>query len=613
MSARSIVRASHRDAARRERRSHNRARRAGVSAVAALGAGLALAPGANAANFEVSNLNDDGAGSLRDAIVQANAAAGADTVTFAPGLSGTITLTSGDIDIDEAVDIQGPGASTLAVSGDESSGIFYVATDETVGALRDPVTISGLELTEGDSGDGGAIYASDTDLRLSAMTLSGNYASSNGGAIDVESSIVSITDSRIIGNTSGSEGGAMYTDGDADADPGDTVTITNSVVRGNSTAGDGGAFYFDNATGGAVLITKSELSDNEAEGSVGGAIYFYGHQGGSTIRQSTISGNRSDGAGGGIYFDSAYTHPEGLIVEDSTITGNRAGSAGGGVYVNNADEKPVAFVATTVTDNRADGEGGGIYRDDFDVNLTNTVVANNDAIGSDGEDLGQDGAATGSFITGFSLIERDADLVTITENPAGSNLTGINPQLGELADNGGPTDTQLPALTSPIVDAGTAAGLTVDQRDLTRTVQIPAVPDRAGSDGTDMGAAEVQDTELTGAEASGKKKQKVKGKKIKVKVKAGADEVVDLVASGSVKAGKSYKLKKKTADDVAAGSTKSLTLKPKGKKAGSKIADHLAKKGKAKATVEVQLTDVSGNSETKKVKVTLVPKGGKKK
>lgn len=618
MSARSFARASSRDAARRDRRRRARARRAGIAAAAALGTTIALAPAADAATFQVSNLNDAGPGSLRDAITQANAAAGADTVTFAPGLTGTITLTTGDLDVTGATDIQGPGASALTVSGNESSGIFNIDTDEAVGLSRDPVSISGLTLTDGDASGGGAIYVAESDLRLTGMTLSGNYASSNGGAIDVESSIVTIADSRIIGNSSGSEAGAMYTDGDSDLLPdpdfGDNVTITNTVVRGNYTAGDGGAFYFDNATGGDILITRSELSNNESGSSVGGAIYFYGHQGGATIRQSTLSGNVADGEGGAIFFESAYLHPEGLLVEDSTITGNRAGAEGGGVYVSNSKDKPVAFVSTTVTDNRSDGDGGGIYREEKSVTLTNTIVADNNAIGSDGEDLGEFATATGSFVTGFSLIERDAALVTITNNPAGSNQTGVDPQLGDLTANGGPTDTQLPALSSPVVDAGTAAALSTDQRELTRTVDLPAVPNRAGSDGTDIGAVEIQDQELTGATASGKSKQKVKGKKVKVVVKASAGEAVDLLGSGQIKAGKSYKLKDAKADDVAAGTEATLTLKPNGKKSKKKIAAYLAKKGKkAKATVDVLFTDATGNTDTKQVEVTLVAKGGKKK
>jgi Ca2+-binding RTX toxin-like protein len=101
-------------------------------------------------------------------------------------------------------------------------------------------------------------------------------------------------------------------------------------------------------------------------------------------------------------------------------------------------------------------------------------------------------------VVGFSLIENPAG-ATITETPSGSNLTGVDPQLGPLADNGGPTRTLLPALTSPAVDAGIASSLTADQRGLPRTADLSAVANRTGSDATDIGAVEVQGASCQGA------------------------------------------------------------------------------------------------------------------
>src|SRR5688572_27176164 len=140
-----MIRAHGREAARRNRM---RARRAGTGAAVALGAAVAFAPAADAATFPVTNLNDAGPGSLRDAVAQANLGADLDRVTFAPGLTGTITLTTGQIGIEAAIDIQGPGAGTLAVSGNDNSRIFLLNTDAT-GSSRDPVSISGLTLTDG--------------------------------------------------------------------------------------------------------------------------------------------------------------------------------------------------------------------------------------------------------------------------------------------------------------------------------------------------------------------------------------------------------------------------------------------------------------------------------
>jgi hypothetical protein len=89
----------------------------------------------------VMNLNDSGTGSLRDAI--ANTAAGG-TVDFQPGLTGTIILTSGELDIAEDLTITGPGAGVITVSGNNASRVFDIAAENTV-------TISGLTVADGMS------------------------------------------------------------------------------------------------------------------------------------------------------------------------------------------------------------------------------------------------------------------------------------------------------------------------------------------------------------------------------------------------------------------------------------------------------------------------------
>src|SRR5262245_8509355 len=74
---------------------------------------------ATAATFTVANLADSGPGSLRQAVLDANASPGADDVVFAPGVAGTITLTSGEILITDSLFIHGPGAGALTVSGNQ--------------------------------------------------------------------------------------------------------------------------------------------------------------------------------------------------------------------------------------------------------------------------------------------------------------------------------------------------------------------------------------------------------------------------------------------------------------------------------------------------------------
>src|SRR4051794_35841627 len=117
MSPRSIRRANARRIAREQRRALLRRRRELTAGI--IGAALLAPAGAQAATFPVTNTADSGAGSLRAAVASANAAAGDDQITFAPGVSGLIRLTTGEIDIsvDQGLTITGPGRDVVTVSG----------------------------------------------------------------------------------------------------------------------------------------------------------------------------------------------------------------------------------------------------------------------------------------------------------------------------------------------------------------------------------------------------------------------------------------------------------------------------------------------------------------
>src|SRR5262249_45409401 len=110
----------------------------------------------------VMNLADSGPGSLRDAIASTSAGG---TVDFQPGLTGIITLTSGELALNKDLTIAGPGASVITVSGNHASRVFDVAAPETV-------VILGLTIADGRSLSGGGILNAGT-LTASGLTLSG--------------------------------------------------------------------------------------------------------------------------------------------------------------------------------------------------------------------------------------------------------------------------------------------------------------------------------------------------------------------------------------------------------------------------------------------------------
>ena len=102
-------------------------------------------------SFSVTNLNDAGGGSLRQAIIDSNNTTGPNEIDFATGLSGTITLTGGELLIaNHDVKIVGPGQNSLAVSGNGNSRVFEIASGVTT-------LLSGLTITGGRADNGGGI------------------------------------------------------------------------------------------------------------------------------------------------------------------------------------------------------------------------------------------------------------------------------------------------------------------------------------------------------------------------------------------------------------------------------------------------------------------------
>src|SRR6266542_4329682 len=128
---------------------------------------------ARATTLTVTSTADDGttAGTLRSLLA---GAADGDTIEFS--VTGTITLTTGQLVVDKSVAILGPGANNLAIDGNAISRVFYIASGKTV-------SISGLTIANGSADLGGGIYNDHSTLTVSSCTLSGNSALNDGGGI----------------------------------------------------------------------------------------------------------------------------------------------------------------------------------------------------------------------------------------------------------------------------------------------------------------------------------------------------------------------------------------------------------------------------------------------
>src|SRR6266446_936379 len=203
---------------------------------------------ANANIITVTNTNDSGPGSLRQALAIAND----DDTIDATGIAGAISLISGELLVNKSVTINGAGADVLAVDGNAAGRVFFITLGETV-------TISGFTIRNGHAGNaGGGIDNEDgSTVTVTNCTLSGNSAGLGGGMFN--GGPLTIGSITVSGN-SAANGGGIYNIG------GGTTTTTDSTFSGNTASSGGGIFNI-----GTFTITNSTLSNNSA--SLGGGVF----------------------------------------------------------------------------------------------------------------------------------------------------------------------------------------------------------------------------------------------------------------------------------------------------------------------------------------------------
>ncbi len=419
----------------------------------------------------VTNLDDYGAGSLRQAIT--DAAAG-DTISIA--VNGTIT-TQSTLSINKALTIEGPGAANLIISRDPYAGFYSVFFID----LATDVTLQGIQITNGTGTadingtyQGGGIYVgSGSSLSLKNSTITGNKTPGYGlGAGIYGQGTISITDSVISGNAalgSNAVGGGIYNIG--------TLSITNSTITGNYTDtnyGRAGGIYNE----GTLTIAKSTISGNQAGGWWGpvGGIYSNGTL---TITDSTIADNGACSGGGGIQSDGTLT------ITNSTISGNNSHHGTGGIQ----SYGTLTITNSTVSGNSTNVEWGTASLNSNDPNGASKVefttisglaswVASMDVNFWGGE-------IANSVIVGNCQSDRNVVNSWVSNGSCAATFSG-DPLLGQLADNGGPTKTHALLFGSPLLDlAGTCTG--TDQRGVAR-------PQGAGCD---LGAYEATPIAVT--------------------------------------------------------------------------------------------------------------------
>jgi CSLREA domain-containing protein len=338
---------------------------------------------------------------LRAAVQEANALPGADTIilksaTYKFTIPGDDdTAAAGDLDVLDDVQIRGAGSGATVINANQLDRAFDIYHGLFIGQHID---ITGVTIRNGLADYGAGILinpqAIPGTVTLTDVVISESHATVAGGGI-ANHEILVISDSAITGNraASGDIGGGIFNAGD--------LTISDSTISGNSADGVGGGLY---------------------------------NTGPAAISGATFSGNSAGSEGGGV------ANAGGVVtMTNVTFSGNTAGSAGGGIYNGFAGSQMTLLNATLAGDSAPAAQE--ISHDNTGpFHLKNTIIAGTTAgkncagtLSSDGHNLASD-ATCG-----------------LTH---GGDKKNMDPVLGPLADNGGPTQTRALLAGSPAIDVG---------------------------------------------------------------------------------------------------------------------------------------------------------------
>lgn len=457
----------------------------------------------NTTRFGGAILNNGGSVALENVTIQSCQVLGkGDTVindhTTLDAMGGGIgSLGTGSVTITDST-LSG-NAAIGGNGGNFNNGNASNARGGSVYCESGTLNISGsrIENSAATGGNGGSVDPDFHDNGGAGGLAQGGGVWVGGGTVTInnttfENTVAAGGVSGVGGNGSNpggaADGGGLYSLGN--------VTVTNSTFHlaqatggnggnafgatclGAHQAGDGGgarggALFAD---GGSLIINTATLANNSAIGGTGGS-------GGPTSGGSCSGSQHGAGGlahGGAVANNNAAT----LNIQHATISGNNAQAGNSGVNQGGANQ-PARLVA--------EGTGGGIRVGPGTVTLENTIIAGNTAANGTGNTTGA--PTPGPNVDG-PVTSNGHNLIGVATEATGfsgtGDLIGANPMLAPLANNGGPTQTMALLAGSQAIDAGVAAGATLDQRGLPRTFDDLGVANAATSDATDIGAFEGQ-------------------------------------------------------------------------------------------------------------------------
>lgn len=437
--------------------------------------------------WPVTNCNDTGPGSLRDAAVHANHGDGIDLSGLA---CSTISVTTGAITLHD-VQLIGPGAAQLEIdgSGNQNRRIFNHSGGGGILDISGVTVSGGKYISNGGLGGGclrsvgGGLLIHDSAFRsCMVITPVGQAGNALGGAIahygtghDVRLYNTTIESSVARTDHGIAAGGGLYSQ--------EFVNMHASTIADNSvsaSATTGRCFGGGVVTKGEFWMDDSTLDGNTSSGDGGGGVAY----GRGVLVNSTISNNHAVGGTSGVVVLADDNGP--TVIYSSTVSGNVSEATAhwmsGALFLNSAT---TTIVNSTITDNSESNQAGTKFGagivvgyDVVDITMSGTIVAGN--YFDDGEPPYAADDIDGP--DGLTILG-DTDMVGWTHIPVPADtLFESTPRLGPLQDNGGPTLTHLPLPGSPAINHGAAHGFDFDQRGLTRVQGVAA----------DIGAVETQ-------------------------------------------------------------------------------------------------------------------------
>ena len=338
----------------------------------------------------------------------------------------------------------------VTIDGDDTSRVFLVNTG--VVATLDRLTISGGSSVGGildlpNSFGGGVLNLGTLAITNSTIAHNSTGGFANGGGV-ANVGTVAVTNSIIRNNSAGGLGGFGLGAGGGVFNFAGTMTVTGSTISNNA-AGLGGGV--GNALGATMTVTSSTIADNSAQ-TFGGV----GNSGTLAVTHSTITNNTAETDGGGVGNDGTLT------LTGSTISNNTAAGFGGGVanVSIRTDSGTLTVIGSTIADNTAN-LGGGVVNVGGTVTLTGSILAGNTAT-TDPDFFANVGAVASSSFNLIGIAGTSGLTNGTNNNLVGSVASPLDPRLGPLQDNGGPTQTMALLPDSPAINAGT--GTDPDQR-----------------------------------------------------------------------------------------------------------------------------------------------------